>query len=458
MATHTGLRHIHDDTALADALVPHARGLDAPADEDELLDFIAQGRLVLLGEATHGTHEFYALRAHLTQRLIVEHGFHAVVAEADWPDAWRVNRYVQGRSEDDGASQALEDFRRFPTWMWRNTVVRDFVDWLHLHNATHPHRQQAGFYGMDLYSLYGSIEAVLAYLDRTAPDAARRARARYSCFDHFAQDSQAYGYAASFGLQPHCEDEVIDQLREMNRMIAGHGHGTGPTCDEAFYAQQNARLVRNAEEYYRTMFHRRVSSWNLRDSHMVETLQAVERHLAAEGGPSPRLVVWAHNSHLGDASATQMGDQGEWNVGQLARERWGQDAMLVGFCTHHGTVTAAQAWDEPGHCRRVRDGLAGSCEALFHDAAHVLARNRFWLPLRGHAALDELLGHRRLQRAIGVIYLPSSERDSHYFDTCLPRQFDAMIHIDETRALEPLEPDTGWQVPQEAPETYPSGL
>lgn len=457
MAPH-GLRRIHDDTALADALVPHARTLDNASEEDDLLDFIAQGRMVLLGEATHGTHEFYELRARLTQRLIAEHGFHAVVAEADWPDAWRVNRYVHGRSDDDDASQALEGFRRFPTWMWRNTVVRDFVDWLHLHNATHGHRQCAGFYGMDLYSLYGSIAAVLAYLDRTDPQAARRARARYACFDHFAQDSQAYGYAASFGLQPHCEDEVIDQLREMNRRLASHGPGGGQAGDEAFHALQNARLVRNAEEYYRTMFHRRVSSWNLRDSHMVETLQAVERHLAAEGGPSPRLVVWAHNSHLGDASATQMGEQGEWNVGELARERWGQEAMLVGFSTYNGTVTAAHAWDEPARTRRVRDGLPGSGEALFHDTAHVLGRNRFWLPLRGHEALVELLDHRRLQRAIGVIYLPSSERASHYFDTRLPRQFDAMVHIDRTRALEPLEPDAGWHVPEEAPETYPSGF
>lgn len=452
------LRRPRSDTELADALLPHAQALATPADEDSLLDFVAQGRFVLLGEATHGTHEFYDLRARLTRRLIVEHGFNAVVAEADWPDAWRVNRYVQGRSDDGDAAQALEGFRRFPTWMWRNHVVREFVDWLHLHNATHPHRQQAGFYGMDLYSLFGSIQAVLAHLDRTDPQAARRARARYACFDHFAQDSQAYGYAASFGLQPHCEDEVIDQLREMNRLIAAHGHGSGPACDEAFFAQQNARLVRNAEEYYRTMFHRRVSSWNLRDSHMVETLQAIERHLSNEGGPSPRVVVWAHNSHLGDARATQMGAVGEWNVGQLARERWGAETRLVGFSTYHGTVTAAHAWDEPARRRRVRDGLPGSCEALFHDTAHLLGQPQFWLPLRGHEALDELLDSRRLQRAIGVIYLPSSERASHYFHTRLPRQFDVMIHIDDTRALEPLEPDEGWLQAEEVPETYPSGF
>ncbi|MFD0667440.1 erythromycin esterase family protein [Ramlibacter sp. MAHUQ-53] len=443
---------------LPDAIAPHARPLARPADEDALLDFIAQGRIVLLGEATHGTHEFYALRAALTRRLIVEHGFTAVVAEADWPDAWRVNRYVRGVSEDGDAAEALAGFERFPAWMWRNTVVREFVEWLHLHNATHPHRQQAGFYGMDLYSLHRSIQAVLAYLDRTDPEAARRARARYACFDHQGGDSEAYGYGASIGLRPSCEDEVVDQLRELNRHLAAHGYGASAAREEAFHAQQNARLVRNAEAYYRTMFHRRASSWNLRDSHMAETLQAVERHLATEGGPSPRLVVWAHNSHLGDARATQMGLQGEWNVGQLARERWGAEVMSVGMTTFCGTVTAAAAWDEPAHRRRVREGLPGSCEALGHETAHVLREPQFWLPLRGHPPLEALLDHRRLQRAIGVVYLPSSERASHYFDARLPAQFDALVHIDQTRALEPLEPASGWVSGTEPPETYPSGL
>jgi len=428
------------------------------SDHDRLLQALGPARLVLLGEATHGTRQFYRERCEITRRLILEKDLDAIAVEADWPDAWRVHRYVQGRSDDAQGEQALRGFERFPAWMWRNTEVLRFIEWLHLHDATHPPRAQAGFYGMDLYSLYASIQAVLAYLDRTDPEAARRARARYACFDHFARDSQAYGYAASFGLQPHCEDEVIDQLREMNRRVAAQGTGTGPACDEAFHAQQNARLVRNAEEYYRTMFHRRVSSWNLRDSHMLETLQALEHHLAAQGGPTPSIVVWAHNSHLGDARATQMGLQGEWNVGQLARERWGTEVLSVGFTTYRGTVTAAAAWDEPAHRRRVRDGLPGSCEALCHETAHVLREPGFWLPLRGHAAQDELLDHRRLQRAIGVVYLPSSERASHYFEARLPAQFDALVHLDETRALEPLEPAAGWIAGEEPPETYPSGL
>lgn len=434
------------DASLVHQLRPHLQPLD---NHDALLGFIGDARLALIGEASHGTHEFYAERAALTRRLIVEKGFTAVAVEADWPDALRVDRYVRGLGDDPDADAALSGFKRFPTWMWRNTVVRDFVEWLRGYNTGLPRSHQAGFYGIDLYSLFSSIQAVLAYLDNTDPDAARRARARYACFDHAAEDSQAYGYAASFGLKPSCEDEVIQQLREMN--IAARS-AIGPEGDEAFYARQNARLVRNAEEYYRTMFQGRVSSWNLRDSHMVETLQALDRHLAAYATP-PRIAVWAHNSHLGDASATEMGDRGEWNVGQLVRDRWGQAAVSIGLSTHHGSVTAASDWDKPAQRKRVRPGLHGSFEELFHHAGP----DRFWLALRGNPGLQDLLKARRLQRAIGVIYRPETERLSHYFEACLPQQFDALIHIDETRALEPLDPEPGWTL-GEAPETYPSGL
>jgi erythromycin esterase-like protein len=447
--------HAAIPSALLQGLAPHARSLarDAAAD-DALVELAGQGRLALLGEASHGTHEFYAERAALTQRLIIEKGFTAVVVEADWPDAWRVDRYVRGLSDDRDAEAALAGFERFPTWMWRNTVVRDFVEWLREHNRQLPPSRQAGFYGMDLYSLFTSIRAVLDYLDRVDPEAAQRARYRYACFDHAGEDSQAYGYAASFGMRPSCEDEVIAQLREMNRRGADKFAPSGEDHDEAFFAQQNARLIRNAEEYYRTMFHGgRVSSWNLRDSHMVETLQALDKHLATTRGTPPHMVVWAHNSHLGDASATEMGAIGEWNVGQLARDRWGRDAVLVGFSTHNGTVTAASEWDSSGLRKRVRPGLPGSFEDLFHR----LGPDRFWLDLRHDPEVARLLAERRLQRAIGVIYLPQSERLSHYFHTRLPAQFDAMIHIDTTRAIEPLVPEPEWHA-EEPPETYPSGL
>jgi erythromycin esterase-like protein len=441
----------HDE--LLKGLRPHLRPLPSAAVEDGLLVAqLARARLALLGEASHGTHEFYAERAALTQRLVRDHGFNAVVVEADWPDAWRVNRYIRGYSDDANAEAALSGFERFPTWMWRNTEVRDFVEWLREHNRGRGASQQVGFYGMDLYSLYASIRSVLEYLDQVDPDAAQRARSRYACFDHYGEDSQAYGYSASFGMKASCEDEVVQQMREMNRRATELLAGSNEDRADVFFAQQNARLVRNAEEYYRGMFHGRVSSWNMRDSHMVETLQALERHLQALAG-EVRMVVWAHNSHLGDASATEMGDLGEWNVGQLARDRWGDEALLVGFSTYGGTVTAASAWDAAAERKRVRPGLPGSYEDLFHQ----LGEARFWLPLRGNAALAELLKERRLQRAIGVIYQPATERQSHYFHTRLPAQFDALVHIDHTRALQPLVPEPAWHAGEPA-ETFPSGL
>jgi erythromycin esterase-like protein len=426
----------------------------ASHDFKPLLDLIGEARFALLGEASHGTFEFYDERAEITKRLITEKGFNAIAVEADWPDAWRVNRYVRGLSDDHDAASALAGFRRFPSWMWRNTVIRDFVEWLRDYNTGRGRETQVGFYGIDLYSLFTSIQAVLAFLDRTDPAAARKARARYACFDHAREDAQAYGYSAGYGLTETCEDEVVQQLREMNERMAALPRVAGLERDRVFYAQQNARLVRNAEEYYRTMFRGRVSSWNLRDSHMVETLQALERHLATGLHRPPRIAVWAHNSHLGDASATEMGNIGEWNVGQLVRDRYADDAVLVGFSTYRGWVTAADEWDDPPRRMKVNEGLAGSWEDIFHDTE----TERLLLRLRGNEELRPLIETpRRLQRAIGVIYRPDTERLSHYFYTRLADQFDALIHIDETHALEPLDRIAAWHT-GEPPETYPSGV
>jgi erythromycin esterase-like protein len=452
MATRTFERP-QTESELLDVLRTHLQPLRAsPADLDPLLRLIGDARFALLGEASHGTHDFYRERIAITQRLITEQHFTAIAVEADWPDAWRVNRYVRGSSDDADATAALGGFKRFPSWMWRNTEVRDFVEWLREYNRGRGRQQQVGFYGIDLYSLFTSMQAVLAYLDRTDPQAARRARARYACFDHAGEDSQTYGYGASFGMSPSCEDEVVQQLREMNRLMTNLPPTPGLERDEAFFAVQNARLVHNAEEYYRTMFRGRVSSWNLRDSHMLQTLQALDRHLSVGGHP-PRIAVWAHNSHLGDASATEMGDAGEWNVGQLVRERYAGEAVLIGFSTHRGWVTAADDWDDPPQRKQVREGLDGSWEDLFHQAGE----EHFMLALRGNAPLREAALQRRLQRAIGVIYRPDTERQSHYFFTRLPDQFDAVIHIDETKALEPLDKGPVW-AGREAPETYPSGV
>ncbi|HEV7575810.1 MAG TPA: erythromycin esterase family protein [Caldimonas sp.] len=438
------------------AVQDHAVPLAGPADDDRgLIDLLAGARFALLGEASHGTDDFYRERAAITRRLIVEGGLDAVAVEADWPDAYRVNRYVRGLGDDASADVALSDFKRFPAWMWRNTVVLEFVEWLREHNAGAAPADRVGFYGLDLYSLFSSIEAVLDYLDRTDPEAARRARDRYACFERFAEDSQAYGYATRFDLDASCEQAVVAQLREMVAHGGAVSRGLADDDPDAFFhAEQNARLVMNAEAYYRSMFSARVSSWNLRDQHMAETLAALDGHLAQRRGRPARFAVWAHNSHLGDARATEMGENGELNLGQIVRERHGAAAALLGFSTDHGTVTAASDWDAPAETKRVRPGLGGSYEALFHEVDSA----RFRLILRGNDELAEALAAPRLERAIGVIYRPETERQSHYFHARLVRQFDAIVHLDATRALAPLDrPDTvGAAI--EPPETYPSGV
>ena len=440
------------DTTLMEAVRQSAHPLTGAAqDYDPLMDLVGEARFVLLGEASHGTHEFYHERAQITERLIKEKGFTAVAVEADWPDAYRVNRYVRSMSDDVDAIEALADFRRFPTWMWRNTDVVEFLEWLRAHNdALPPSATKIGFYGLDLYSLRASMKAVLQYLDKVDPDAAKRARARYACFDHFGEDTQVYGFMTASGLAKSCEEEVISQLVDLQRRAMEYARRDGHVAeDELFYAEQNARLVKNAEAYYRSMFLEEVSSWNLRDRHMVETLDALIAHLGRQGGRA-KVVVWAHNSHLGDARATQMGQRGELNVGQLIRERYGREAVLVGFTTHHGTVTAASDWEGVAERKRVRPALAGSYEAMFHAAQPT----RFLLTWREADTATEGLRDPRLERAIGVIYRPETERMSHYFRARLPDQFDAVLHFDETRAVEPLEYTAAWEA-GEVPETFP---
>jgi erythromycin esterase-like protein len=416
-------------------------------DHDPLLEMARGARFVLLGEATHGTHELYRERARITQRLIAEQGFNGVVVEADWPDADRANRWAQGQPGDGSAEEALDGFCRFPNWMWRNTAVVDFLSWLRANNAS-ARRPPAVFQGMDLYGLYASMNAVVGYLSRHDPEAAERARSRYACFEmprRMSAGGEAYGQATRFGNMDPCEEEALQELLEMQRLAAG------ALDPDLFSAEQNARLARNAEVYYRAMFGSRISTWNLRDRHMNDTIEAIAAWLKRRDGYA-RLVVWAHNSHLGDARATELGDDGELNVGQLVRERHGEQALLVGFTTCEGTVTAASDWGALPARMTVRPALPGSVEELFHE----VALPRFFLPLRG---AGEALGELRepmLERAIGVVYRPRTERRSHYFEARLAAQFDAVVHIDRARAVEPLERPQVWTA--EPPETFPSAL
>jgi erythromycin esterase-like protein len=452
-------------TAIA-AVRQEAQVLQHETDVGRVLREIGDASVVLLGEATHGTREFYRFRAEITKKLITENGFDAIAVEADWPDALRVSRYIRSgdRSHkpvntiDTGpaSDHALQGFERFPQWMWRNTEIIELVSWLRLHNLHRTERDgKIGFFGLDLYSLRTSMNAVVRYLANVDPEAERQARQRYSCFDHFAEDPQRYGYAANFGMTRDCEEEAVRQLIAMTDETRRYAFGHEPAAwDELFYAQQNALVVQNAEAYYRSMFRGRNESWNLRDTHMADTLAALQTHIMAAKGRPARIVVWAHNSHIGDARATEMGDYGQINLGQLVRERLGTEStFLLGFTTHAGTVTAASEWDSPAQLKTVRPSHPQSYEQLFHEAG----AGNFLLPLRSRPALGRALRDRRLERAIGVIYLPESERISHYFDAALPDQFDAVVHFDETHALQPLEPVA--QIEDgEAPETYPSGI
>lgn len=426
----------------------------ASSDYDGLLERTGDARFVLIGEASHGTHEFYRERARLTRRLIDERGFTGVAVEADWPDAYRVNRYVRGQGEDGGALAALGDFERFPRWMWRNEDVQDFVAWLRDHNRRRP-GQMVGFYGLDLYSLHRSLAAVIGYLESVDPEAADRARRRYACFEEFGDNPQAYGYATEYGRWEPCEDQAVAQLLELRRREAELARGGILAEDEHFYAEQNARLAANAETYYRSMFRGRDQSWNIRDSHMAETLAALLRHGEGQGRPQ-KIVVWAHNSHLGDARASEMGwRRGELSLGQLVRERWPEDTFIVGQTTHAGRVTASDGWDAPARTRTVRPGLEGSLEDLLHRVGAGGSQN-FWLDLRDQAVAASL-GAERLQRFIGVIYAPQTERHSHYVHTRPARMYDALLHFDHTAALVPLDRTPGEQPAREVPDTFPTG-
>lgn len=434
--------------------------LGGSQDVDAVLDLIGNARIVMLGEATHGTQQFYRTRAEISKRLIEEKGFAAIAVEADWPDALQVNRWIsrqlpEARSASLAPESALGGFSRFPLWMWRNHEMLELVRYLIEYNQRQSGKaDKAGFFGIDVYSLRHSMEAVVQYLAKVDPSAATRARQRYACFDHFGRDPQQYGYAVNFGMQAGCESEVVQQLAAMaTHARDGVRNTEADPDDEAFYAKQHARVAANAESYYRTMFRGRDESWNVRDTHMADTLDALSEHLRNRNDRDAKLVVWAHNSHIGDARATEMGQHGQLNLGQLMRQRHGDDVFLLGFTTHAGTVTAASDWDGRAECKQVRPSLENSYERLFHETG----KDRFLLPIRGNEAVSSQLRQGRLERAIGVVYLPERERYSHYFYADMSRQFDAVLHIDHTKALKPLD-WTGDFSREELPETYPTGI
>mmetsp|Transcript_1027 Transcript_1027/g.3522 ORF Transcript_1027/g.3522 Transcript_1027/m.3522 type:complete len:461 (-) Transcript_1027:2121-3503(-) len=430
-------------------------------------------KVVLIGEASHGTQEFYSIRAELTKQLILQKGFNMVACESDWPDALEVNRYFKGQKRD--ADDSLTRYSRFPTWMWRNTVVKDFVEWMKQHNDTIENDcDTLGFYGLDVYSLQSSRDEVVNYLETVDKDLAQKAREHYGCFDKFGVSEQSYAYNMKLGLEKSCESSVLKVLHEM---VKRHGEFVANSKmgeDEYFYALQNAKVIKGAEKYYRNMMRGGNVTWNIRDKHMMQTLLDLMEYKEKVQNRTPRVVVWAHNSHLGRANHTDMGwRRKQTNLGELVAQHFPRkEHYNVGFTTFTGTVTAASNWHDDPHFKKVNRAMEGSYERLFHDVIKTAGIDK--LPHKRFAILmDKLdpdtykfLSKTRLERYIGVIYRPQSERMSHLSDSCITRQFDCVMHIEHTSALVPLEIHPQWKVQRDkyhqheddVPETYPFGL
>lgn len=429
---------------LVDGVKEHALPLETDADLDPLLERIGDARVVLLGEASHGTSEYYTWRDRLSRRLITEKGFSFIAVEGDWPDCYTVNRYAKGW---DGAGttarEVLHAYERWPTWMWANEEVAALAEWLRQHNQGRDDERKVGFYGLDVYSLWESMDVVTRYLEKLDPALAARARRAYGCFDPYQEDVQEYAFATAV-VPTSCEEEVVRILNELR----SKGPDFREESREAFFnAEQNALVARNGELYYRTMIRGGSASWNVRDTHMMETLDRLLKH----HGPQSKAIVWEHNTHVGDARATDMARAGMVNIGQLARQEYGDDVFIAGFSSYAGSVIAGEEWGAPMEAMTVPEARDGSWEAIFHRAG---ARNKLLLLDR----FDEVDGalDARGHRAIGVVYRPEQERFGNYVPTVMPYRYDAMLYIDETHALHPLH-----MRPREAhelPETYPSGM
>ncbi|CAF0880466.1 unnamed protein product [Rotaria sordida] len=452
----------------------HRLRFNTSADYDSILAAIGNARIVMIGEASHGSHEFYLHRAEITKRLVEEKGFTIVACEADWPPAYRVNRWVKKVSSSTtikSANDALKEFTRFPSWMWRNTVVVDFITWLRKYNENlGQQRKKVGFFGIDLYSLQASREEVLKYLEKNQPSLLEEVRTNYRCFEKYS-DEQEYGYCAGTKLSCGCEKEAIEVLKQMlehHVKTISEGKTNDIESDESFYAMENAKIVREAEKYYRHMFEGGEITWNIRDTHMCDCLQDLLKY----NGPDTKAIIWAHNSHIGDARETSSRRAREVNIGQLVRERFGiANTFNIGFTTYTGTVTAADNWDMDPNFKHIRPSLDESVEFLLHEAlindSTMTNDGQYFLLFRSNnpsvnisKELHTELHKKRLERAIGVIYRPRTERQSHYFDANLSTQFDCVIHVEVTRALRPLEIHPAWAEAEKehVPDTFPMNV
>ncbi len=429
---------------LIEAVKRAGKPLRDDGDLDPLLERIGEARVVLLGEASHGTHEYYTWRDRISRRLIEEKGFDFIAVEGDWPDCYLVNRWIKHHDGGGGARDMLHAFERWPTWMWANHEVAGLAGWLRAHNESLADDDRVGFYGLDVYSLWDSMDVVTRYLEKVDPEAARRARGAYGCFDPYEEDVQDYAMATML-VPTSCEEEVVRTLIDLR----SKGPDYAEEGREAFFnAEQNALVARNAERYYRAMIRGGAQSWNVRDTHMIETLERLLQH----HGPQSKAIVWEHNTHVGDARATDMARVGMVNVGSLARERWGGDVVIAGFSSHRGSVIAGSEWGAPMQRMRVPEAREGSWEHLFHQAG---AEDRLLMmdEIDDVPAALDARGH----RAIGVVYHPEREARGNYVPSVLPFRYDAMLYIDHSHALHPLKMP-GTMPEHEPPETFPSGM
>jgi erythromycin esterase len=416
-----------------------ARPWDDQQDIDALMNRIGDAHYVLLGEASHGTHEYYQWRSRISQRLITEKGFSFIAVEGDWPDCYLLNRYCKGYA-DAGASaeEVLHSFKRWPTWMWANHEMKELAEWIHAHNSNRPLLERVGFYGLDVYSLWESMDAVVRYLRKVDPAAAREARAAYDCFEPYAGDANRYAQSAAF-IPSACEAAVVKILQLVRQIAPLYADD----YEAAFDAEQNARIVVNAERYYRTMIRADAASWNIRDSHMAETV----RDLMQRYGSEAKAIIWAHNTHVGDARYTSMVHSGMINIGQLIREEHSEDdSVLIGFGSYEGSVIAGRYWDEPMQVMNMPPARTGSWEALMH---HALPRNK--LIISEEVTTHDAFWRLKDQRAVGVVYNPQREQ-TNYVPTILPQRYDAFIFLDKTTALQPITTTTP---SPDMPETYP---
>jgi erythromycin esterase len=433
-----------DDAVVAE-LEDLARPLDGPAHIDPLIEAIGDAKYVLLGEATHGTSEFYTWRTEITRALVREKNFSFVAVEGDWPDCYRVNRYVKGR-EGKSAEEVLHAFDRWPTWMWANREVVQLVRWMRAHNDRSLDDRKVGFYGLDVYSLWESMHAVIEYLEKVDPNAVSSARRAYSCFEPYNEDAQEYARATAL-VPTSCQAEAVAALVELRSKAEDYRDKEDP--ESYFNAEQNALVAKNAELYYRTMIRGGPTSWNVRDHHMMETLDRLMQH----HGPYAKAIVWEHNTHVGDARFTDMARAGMVNVGQLARQAHEKDGVwLIGFGTYKGGVIAAREWGAPMERMRIPEARAGSYEAAMHQA---VGRDSMFIFRDEDDEATLRLREPRSNRAIGVVYDPRTEHWGNYVPTVLPQRYDAFIYIEETKPVDPLHMPA--VIDGEVPETFPSG-